>query len=361
MAVRLGRREPCGGRVRLLGAHRLRVRRGRPRAPRPPDRGRPVAPRRAGDARGAGARRPGVRRRRLRSAAPRRACTSAVARSWRLPTRARLFATSRSPPEAGTASGGSPGRPRRGLRSTRPSSVRRAPIRSRRTSSQRSSSSGSWPMPVPQPRRWQRPSAVTRATSRQRLPTRSATARWRRPFFAKGQGPASRVRAGRSAFSPSATQRTTPLPASRMHVAPLPPSPDPGGGGSSMTRLIGDVAAGAQNVAGHIEETGGEVTFQGAAGLKTFGRAGLMALSAFLPRAWERDAASAAGSAWDAGSARRRHRRRRPARWASSGCGPRASRCSAPCSTPGQASSPRSVRRAATIASSRRCRRSATG
>ena len=70
-----------------------------------------------------------------------------------------------------------------------------------------------------------------------------------------------------------------------------------------MTRLIGDVAAGAQNVAGHIEEASGEVTFQGAAGLKTFGRAGLMALSAFLPRAWERDAASAAGSAWDAGSA----------------------------------------------------------
>ena len=72
MAVRLGRREPCGGRVRLLGAHRLRVRRSRPRAPRPPDRGRPVAPRRAGDARGAGAGRPGVRRRRLRSAPPRR-------------------------------------------------------------------------------------------------------------------------------------------------------------------------------------------------------------------------------------------------------------------------------------------------
>ena len=143
------------------------------------------------------------------------ACTSAVARSWRLHTRARLFATSRSPPEAGTASGGSPGRPRRGLRSTRPSSVRRAPIRSRRTSSQRSSSSGSWPMPVPQPRRWQRPSAVTRATSRQRLPTRSATARWRRPSFAKGQGPASRVRAGRSAFSPSATR---PRHRSRHHA-----------------------------------------------------------------------------------------------------------------------------------------------
>ena len=32
-----------------------------------------------------------------------------------------------------------------------------------------------------------------------------------------------------------------------------------------MTRRIGDVAAGAQSVAGHIEETGGEVTFQAAA------------------------------------------------------------------------------------------------
>ena len=71
------------------------------------------------------------------------ACTSAVARSWRLHTPARLFATSRSPPEAGTASGASPGRRRRARRSTRPSSVRRAPIRSRRMSSQPNSSSGS--------------------------------------------------------------------------------------------------------------------------------------------------------------------------------------------------------------------------
>ena len=37
--------------------------------------------------------------------------------------------------------------------------------------------------------------------------------------------------------------------------------------------------------------------------LKTFGRGGLMVLSAFLPREWERYAASAAGSTWDAGSA----------------------------------------------------------
>ena len=119
----------------------------------------------------------------------------------------------------------------------------------------------------------------------------------------QGSGPGLEGASGTVRLLPVGDQPTTPLPATRMHVAPLPPSPDPGGGRSSMTRLIGDVAAGAQNVAGHIEETGGEVTFQGAAGLKTFGRAGLMALSVFLPRAWERDAASAAGSAWDAGSA----------------------------------------------------------
>ena len=118
----------------------------------------------------------------------------------------------------------------------------------------------------------------------------------------QGSGPGLEGAGGTVRLLPVGDQPSTPLPVSRMHVAPLPPSPDPAGGGRSMTRLIGDVAAGAQNVAGHIEETGGEVTFQGAAGLKSFGRAGLMALSAFLPRAWERDAASAAGSAWDAGS-----------------------------------------------------------
>ena len=43
--------------------------------------------------------------------------------------------------------------------------------------------------------------------------------------------------------------------------------------------------------------------FQGAAGLRTAGRAGLLVLSSFLPREWERDLSSAAGSAWDAASA----------------------------------------------------------
>jgi hypothetical protein len=64
-----------------------------------------------------------------------------------------------------------------------------------------------------------------------------------------------------------------------------------------------EVVTGAEHAAEHLEETGGELRFQGAAGLRTIGRAGVMVLSSALPREWERDAASAAGSTWDAGSA----------------------------------------------------------
>ena len=80
-----------------------------------------------------------------------------------------------------------------------------------------------------------------------------------------------------------------------------------------MTRLIGDVAAGAQNVAGHIEETGGEVTFQGAAGLKTFGRAGLMVLSGVSPARVGARCRLGGGKRVGRGIGGRRHRRRRPA------------------------------------------------
>ncbi len=119
----------------------------------------------------------------------------------------------------------------------------------------------------------------------------------------QGSGPGLEDAGGTVRLLPVGDLPPTPLPASGMHVEPLPLSPDPVGGRSSMTRLVANVAAGAQNVAGHLKETGDEVTFQGAAGLKTFGRAGLMALSALLPRQWERDATSAVGSTWDAASA----------------------------------------------------------
>jgi cell wall-associated NlpC family hydrolase len=93
-------------------------------------------------------------------------------------------------------------------------------------------------------------------------------------------------------------------PQSAMRVEPLPAQPAAGGGNRSwIGRRALEVITGAEHVAGHLEETGGEVSFQGAAGLKTIGRAGVMLLSSVLPRQWERDAAAAAGSAWDAGSA----------------------------------------------------------
>lgn len=92
---------------------------------------------------------------------------------------------------------------------------------------------------------------------------------------------------------------------SAMRVEPLAGQPTGSGGGnrSWLGRRVLEAVTGAEHVAGHLEETGGELSFQGAAGLKTIGRAGVMVLSSVLPRQWERDAASAAGSAWDAESA----------------------------------------------------------
>jgi len=88
---------------------------------------------------------------------------------------------------------------------------------------------------------------------------------------------------------------------SRMHVAPLPRPV--GGGGGGIATPVAELVTGAQRAAEHLEETGGKAGFQGAAGLRTAGRAGLLVLSSFLPRAWERDLSSAAGSTWDAASA----------------------------------------------------------
>jgi hypothetical protein len=50
-------------------------------------------------------------------------------------------------------------------------------------------------------------------------------------------------------------------------------------------------------------ENGGRVVFQGEAGLRTAARVGLTGIAVVLPQQWQRDAASAAGSAWDAASA----------------------------------------------------------
>ena len=165
------------------------------------------------------------------------------------------------------------------------------------------------------PRRSRLPSAATPATFRRRWPTRSATLARGGRSAAAAQGPAS----GRGRDCPASARhrpgaaRRLPNGDARRAAARRRRGPVAAVGAGSGAGRIEVITAGAQNVAGHFEETGGEVTFQGAAGLKTFGRAGVMALSAFLPRHWERDAASAAGSAWDAGIGGRRHRRRRPA------------------------------------------------
>ena len=101
--------------------------------------------------------------------------------------------------------------------------------------------------------------------------------------------------------SDPAAQATSP---SAMRVEPLLARAAEGGGSRSwIARRALEVASGAEHLAGHLEETGGEASFQGAAGLRTIGRAGVMLLATVLPREWERDLASAGGSAWDAGSA----------------------------------------------------------
>jgi cell wall-associated NlpC family hydrolase len=89
---------------------------------------------------------------------------------------------------------------------------------------------------------------------------------------------------------------------SPMRVGALPPPGGDGGGGGPV-RSVGELIASAQHVARHLGETGTEVGFQGAAGLRTVARAGLLVFAAVLPEEWERDLSSATGSTWDAASA----------------------------------------------------------
>ena len=120
----------------------------------------------------------------------------------------------------------------------------------------------------------------------------------------RGSGPGLAAAGGTVRLLPTPEPGSQAAPQSAMRVAPLLARPAAGGGSRSwLGRRALEVITGAEHVAGHFEETGGELSFQGAAGLKTVGRAGVMVLSSVLPRQWERDAAAAAGSAWDAGSA----------------------------------------------------------
>ncbi len=231
MAVRLGRREPCGGRVRLLGAHRLRVRRSRPRAPRPPDRGRPVAPRRAGDARCAGAGRPGVRRRRLRSAPPRRhvrrrrhgrgGSTHGRGRSLRAARRRRLgrLRAARRAAPAGTPI--DPAVERAARTHQVPAHVIAAELELGVVAD-----AGSAATALAAAQR--RHPGDLQAALADALGDGSLAA----AVLRQGSGPGLEGAGGTVRLLPVGDQPTTPLPASRMHVAPLPPSPDPGGGGA---------------------------------------------------------------------------------------------------------------------------------
>jgi cell wall-associated NlpC family hydrolase len=92
------------------------------------------------------------------------------------------------------------------------------------------------------------------------------------------------------------------VPASPLRAEPLvrPLAGPEGVGGGWVARHVAEVMAGAEHVADHLEETGGRMGFQGAAGLRTVTRAGLVGLATVLPQRWERDLSSATGSTWDA-------------------------------------------------------------
>ena len=90
---------------------------------------------------------------------------------------------------------------------------------------------------------------------------------------------------------------------SPIRVGPLTREAAGDGGGHGLLRSVGELVASAQHVARHLGETGTDVGFQGAAGLRTAARAGLLVFSAVLPEEWERDLSSAAGSTWDTASA----------------------------------------------------------
>ena len=90
------------------------------------------------------------------------------------------------------------------------------------------------------------------------------------------------------------------LPRARGRDGSAPPA-GRGWTGRTSSRL-GAALAAAERIAGHVEN-GGRVVFQGEAGLRTVARVGLTGVAVVLPRRWQRDAAAAAGSAWDAASA----------------------------------------------------------
>jgi hypothetical protein len=89
---------------------------------------------------------------------------------------------------------------------------------------------------------------------------------------------------------------------SPLRAAPLvrPLAGGDGGGHGWLARRVTELVTGAEHVADHLEESGGRGGFQGAAGLKTVARGGILILSSALPEAWERDISAAAGSTWDA-------------------------------------------------------------
>ncbi|HET7170055.1 MAG TPA: C40 family peptidase [Gaiellales bacterium] len=90
--------------------------------------------------------------------------------------------------------------------------------------------------------------------------------------------------------------------ASPLHAEPLPLpiAGDEGAGHGWIARHATEMVSGAQHVADHLEETRGRIGFQGAAGLRTVARAGLVGLASLLPEEWERDLSAATGSTWDA-------------------------------------------------------------
>jgi cell wall-associated NlpC family hydrolase len=119
----------------------------------------------------------------------------------------------------------------------------------------------------------------------------------------RGSGPGLRDAGGAVRLLPLA-EPPAPGPASPMRVAPLVPPPGGDGGGPGwIASRVAELVTGAQHVAGHLENTGGEVGFEGVAGLKTGLRAGLLVFASALPRQWERDLSAAAGSTWDAAEA----------------------------------------------------------
>ena len=92
---------------------------------------------------------------------------------------------------------------------------------------------------------------------------------------------------------------------SPLRAAPLSGSlaAGEGAGRGWIARRVTQIVGGAQHVAEHLEETRGRLSFQGAAGLRTAARAGLVGLATLLPERWERDLSAAAGSTWDAAEA----------------------------------------------------------